>query len=254
VPALDRVRLEAAIAPPWTRVQVVDETGSTNADLITSAPTLADGTVLVAEHQHAGRGRLDRSWTSPARSGLTFSVLVRPGSAPSTWGWLALLTGVAARDAVVEMTGLDALLKWPNDLLICGRKAGGILAQVAGDAVVIGIGLNVTASPEDLPDTATSLAREGASSIDRTALLIAVLRELGTRYRQWDAAGGDAASSGIADDYRERCATIGRRVAVDGTDGTSFEATATGVDADGRLVLGTRVVAAGDVRHLRQRD
>ena len=259
-PALDRARLESALGPPWSGIEIVDATESTNADLIHAAPTRPAGAVLVAEYQRTGRGRLDRRWASPPRAGLTFSVLLRPSASASLWGWLPLLTGVAVRDAVAELTGLDAALKWPNDVLLgaARRKAAGILAQVVGDAAVLGVGLNVTTTADELPvDTATSLAIEGgALPPDRTELLVAILVALGARYMQWDAAGGDAEVSGLAGDYRDRCATIGRDVVVSGTDGDSYEGRATGVDADGRLVLTSddgrqRLVAAGDVRHLR---
>src|SRR5215467_7750811 len=128
---LDAAALSAGLDAPWTRLTVVEETESTNADLLRAAESTPEGTVLVAEHQTAGRGRLDRAWTSPPRSGLTFSVLVRPGTPLATWGWLPLLTGVAVCDAV-NATGVDAALKWPNDLLVGaqGRKAAGILVQV----------------------------------------------------------------------------------------------------------------------------
>jgi BirA family biotin operon repressor/biotin-[acetyl-CoA-carboxylase] ligase len=257
-PALDRARLQAALGPPWSGIEIVDATESTNADLIDAAPTQPAGTVLVAEYQRTGRGRLDRRWASPPRAGLTFSVLLRPSAPASQWGWLPLLTGVAVRDAVAELTGLDAALKWPNDLVLGagGRKAAGMLAQVAGDAAVVGVGLNVTTTAAELPvDTATSLTVEGAPPLDRTELLVAILARLGARYAQWDGTGGDAETSGLAADYRDRCATIGRDVVVSGTDGASFEGRAAGIDADGRLVLTSdgrqRLVAAGDVRHLR---
>jgi BirA family transcriptional regulator, biotin operon repressor / biotin---[acetyl-CoA-carboxylase] ligase len=257
-PALDRARLQAALGPPWSGIEIVDATESTNADLIDAAPTQPAGTVLVAEYQRTGRGRLDRRWASPPRAGLTFSVLLRPSAPASQWGWLPLLTGVAVRDAVAELSGLDAALKWPNDLVLGagGRKAAGILAQVAGDAAVVGVGLNVTTTAAELPvDTATSLTVEGAPPLDRTELLVAILARLGARYTQWDDTGGDAEASGLAADYRDRCATIGRDVVVSGTDGGSFEGRAAGIDADGRLVLTSdgrqRLVAAGDVRHLR---
>jgi len=256
--ALDHARLESALGRPWSGIEIVDATESTNADLIDAAPTRPAGTVLVAEYQRTGRGRLDRRWASPPRAGLTFSVLLRPSASASLWGWLPLLTGVAVRDAVAELTGLDAALKWPNDVLLgaARRKAAGILAQVVGDAAVVGVGLNVTTTADELPvDTATSLAIEGGAAPDRTELLVAILAELGARYMRWDAAGGDAEVRGLAGDYRDGCATIGRDVVVSGTDGDSYEGRATGVDADGRLVLTSdgrqRLVAAGDVRHLR---
>jgi BirA family biotin operon repressor/biotin-[acetyl-CoA-carboxylase] ligase len=256
--SLDRAGLQAAIRPPWTDLRIIEATESTNADLLGSAATTPAGTVLVAEYQSAGRGRLERTWTSPPRTGLTFSVLLRPESPIATWSWLPLLAGVAVRQAVVDVTGVDAVLKWPNDVLAGAqrRKAAGILAQLTGDAAVVGIGLNVTTTADELPvDTATSLALEGASWPDRGALLGAILSGLGRRYAQWQGARGDAGSSGLAAEYREHCATIGTEVTVSGTDGASVQATATGIDGDGRLVVVSgghrRVIAAGDVRHLR---
>jgi BirA family biotin operon repressor/biotin-[acetyl-CoA-carboxylase] ligase len=250
-PPLDRERLQASITDPWARIQVVETTESTNADLLGSAAADPGGSVLVAEYQSAGRGRLDRTWTSPPRAGLTFSVLLRPDQPAPRWSWLPLLTGLALREAVADVTALDAVLKWPNDLLVGPRrlKAAGVLVQLADAVAVIGVGLNVTTTVDELPvDTATSLAIEGASP-DRTALLVAILDRLGRRYRRWEG-GGE-----IAADYRDACATIGAEVIVSPTDGTPFRATATDVDADGRLVVVSdgeqRVVAAGDVRHVR---
>jgi BirA family transcriptional regulator, biotin operon repressor / biotin---[acetyl-CoA-carboxylase] ligase len=253
---LDAAALQAGLELPWTRLTVVDETTSTNADLLVGADRTPDGAVLVAEHQSAGRGRLDRTWTSPARSGLTFSVLVRPGTPIATWGWLPLLAGVAVRDTVVA-TGVDAWLKWPNDLLIgrAQRKAAGILVQTSGEAAVIGIGLNVTTTAGELPvPTATSLALEGGG-VDRSALLATLLVELGRQYVRWRDSRGDARSCGLATDYNERCATLNQYVSVSAPDGSSLRGVATGIDAEGRLRVTAdgveHVVAAGDVDHIR---
>ena len=253
---LDAATLQAGLEPPWTQLTVVDETASTNADLLAQAGTAADGVVLVAEHQSAGRGRLERSWTSPPRSGLTFSALVRPGSPLATWGWLPLLAGVAVCDAVTA-SGVKAALKWPNDLLVGGeqRKAAGILVQVANEAAVIGIGLNVSTTAEELPvPTAASLATEGAA-VDRTALLASILAELGRQYARWQASRGDAWACGLAADYHDRCATLGQDVSVTTADGGSFSGVASGIDAEGRLRItadgAEHVVAAGDIEHIR---
>lgn len=242
----------------WTAVELVHETGSTNADVIAAARAgAAEGLVVVAEHQSAGRGRAGRSWISPPRAGLAVSVLLRPGkSVPaSRWGWLPLLAGVALAGCVTRTAGVDARLKWPNDLLAGGRKCAGILTEVAGDAAVVGIGLNVSHRPGELPAGATSLALAGAPTTDRAALLAALLRELAQWYRRWRAAGGDAGAAGVGEAYRSRCATIGQRVRVRLPDGGELTGHAETVDADGRLVLrtaaGVQVLAAGDVHHLR---
>ncbi|WNC03011.1 biotin--[acetyl-CoA-carboxylase] ligase [Streptomyces sp. CGMCC 4.7035] len=249
----------------WSGVEVVQRTGSTNTDLVAlaAAGKAAEGTVLVAEEQNAGRGRLDRSWTAPARSGLFFSVLLRPAEVPiARWGWLPLLTGVAVATGLARAAGVNTALKWPNDLLVTvgdeERKAGGILAERAGeDAVVIGIGLNVTLREDELPvPTAASLALAGARTTDRDTLLRAVLRSLEDWYGRWRAAGGDPAASGLQDTYAAGCATLGRLVRAELPGDRSITGEAVAIDGDGRLVLATEEgvqepVGAGDIVHLR---
>jgi BirA family biotin operon repressor/biotin-[acetyl-CoA-carboxylase] ligase len=249
----------------WTQVRVVAETGSTNADLAQAAREgAAEGNVLVAERQLAGRGRLDRRWHAPAYSALTFSVLLRPSLPSVRLGWLPLLAGLALVDAVRP---LDAALKWPNDLLVRTTgsdygKCAGILAEAVGDAVVVGIGLNVAQRADELPAPVdrhavppTSLALAAATVIDRTDLLARVLGALADRYRSFGHSGGDPVSSGLAEAYRAVCLTIGRTVSVALPDGPDLRGEAIDVDADGRLVVetreGVRALAAGDVRHVR---
>lgn len=255
--ALDLARLRAALDARWARIDVVAETESTNADLLAD-PEAPDRSALAAEHQAAGRGRFDRSWASPARAGLTFSALLRPAVPIQHWGWLPLLAGVALHEAVTECTSIATSLKWPNDLLADsdGRKLAGVLAQTSGPAVVVGIGINVDTTAAELPvDTATSLALAGADGVDRTELLIAVLVRLDARYAQWSDCLGDAAACGLAADYREACATIGRPVRVTMADGTVVDGEARDVDEIGRLVVasadGDQAIGAGDVEHLR---
>ena len=254
---IDSVALQAALGARWSRVEVVPEIDSTNATLLAD-DTAPDRTLLVAEHQSAGRGRLDRTWTSPAQTGLTFSVLIRPEPPVDTWGWLPLLTGLAVRDALVAAAGVDVALKWPNDLLAGPeeKKLAGILAQTTGPAVVVGIGLNVSTTLDELPvETATSLALEGATDVDRTRLLTAVAGEFDQRVAQWTDARGDAEACGLAADYRAACLTIGRAVTISTTAGPALRGRAVGIDADGRLQLDDNgritVIGAGDVEHLR---
>lgn len=254
---IDAQALHGALDDRWARIVVVDEDESTNATLLHDE-TAPDRAVLVAEHQRSGRGRLDRTWSSPARAGLTFSVVVRPEAPIRTWGWLPLLTGVAVREALVDTTGCDLALKWPNDVLHgpSEAKVAGILAQTSGEAVVIGVGLNVTTTSDELPvETATSLQLCGARNVDRTELLIAILRRLDTRLAQWSDVAGDAEACGLAADYRHACATIGRAVAVSTTAGPVVSGRAVGIDSDGRLQIDqggrVEVVGAGDVEHLR---
>ncbi|MFJ7237029.1 biotin--[acetyl-CoA-carboxylase] ligase [Streptomyces olivaceus] len=249
----------------WRQVDVVQRTGSTNSDLVAraAAEDLAEGVVLVAEEQSAARGRLDRQWTAPARSGLFFSVLLRPAEVPvARWGWLPLLTGVAVATGLSRAAGVDTALKWPNDLLVTvggeERKAGGILAERAGDdGVVIGVGINVSLRADELPvPRAGSLALAGAAGTDRDPLLRGVLRSLEDWYGRWREAGGDPAVSGLQETYAAGCATLGRTVRAELPGDRSLVGEAVAVDGDGRLVLATEAgvqepVGAGDIVHLR---
>jgi BirA family transcriptional regulator, biotin operon repressor / biotin---[acetyl-CoA-carboxylase] ligase len=260
------VREGTGSAPGLYRgIEVVRRTGSTNSDLVArfAAGTAEEGTVLIAEEQTAGRGRLDRRWTAPPRSGLFFSVLLRPAGVPvSRWGWLPLLTGVAVATGLSRAAGVDTALKWPNDLLVTvggeERKAGGILAERAGeDGVVVGVGINVTLREHELPvPQAGSLALAGAVSTDRDPLLRAVLRALEDRYTRWRAADGDPLTSGLQETYAAGCATLGRRVRAELPGDRSLTGEAVAIDGDGRLVLVTEdgvrePVGAGDIVHLR---
>ena len=179
-PALDAVRLAAADPDllPGLTVEVVEEAASTNALVVERARAgAAEGLVVVAEHQTAGRGRLDRTWETPPRSGLTFSVLLRPTVPTASWPWLPLLAGYAV-DKALEAAGFEASVKWPNDVLLRrpegGRDPGRAGRDTdAGPAAVVGIGLNVGMTADELPvPEATSLAVASSGEVpDRTALL-----------------------------------------------------------------------------------
>ncbi|MEU8248268.1 biotin--[acetyl-CoA-carboxylase] ligase [Nonomuraea sp. NPDC048916] len=264
-PPLSEAALNRALVRPgslWTGVTVVERTGSTNADLAQAARQgTAEGAVLVAETQFAGRGRLGRVWSAPPRSGLMVSVLLRPAPPVGTLGWLPLLFGVAAASAVRRLAEVDVRLKWPNDLLIGERKLAGVLAERAGDAVVIGMGLNVSIRSDELPvQTATSLAIESGSAdaapfVDRDPLLRAVLREVETHYRDWSEAAGDADACGLRAAYQASSATIGREIRVELPGERILTGTATGIDHAGHLQVtagGDRhALSAGDVVHVR---
>lgn len=229
---------------------MVASTGSTNADLVALAERGEPaGLVLVAEEQTHGRGRLDRTWTSPPRSGLTFSVLLRPGREPARLGWLPLLAGLAAAEAVRGPSGLDVRVKWPNDLLVGDRKMAGLLAERTGDAVVVGIGLNVTMAADERPvPGATSLLLEGSATLDRAELLRAILVRLSQRLTAWDDPAGDPA---LRADYLAACASIGRLVRAEMPGATTVQGRADDVDEHGRLIVSVDgipvAVAAGDV-------
>jgi BirA family biotin operon repressor/biotin-[acetyl-CoA-carboxylase] ligase len=247
----------------WRSVEVLGSVGSTNAVLAAAASDGApEGTVVVAEHQEAGRGRLDRAWVSPPRSGLTVSLLLRPDVPGSRRSWLPLLAGVAIAEAVGDVADVRAALKWPNDLLAAdGGKLAGVLAEsVSGGGpvggVVIGVGLNVSATEGELPEGGTSLLVQGAARLDREALLTGFLEVLARRYRRWTAHLGDPIASGLARDYLAWSATVGSPVSVTLPDGQVLRGLAEAVDWDGRLVVATEAgrveLAAGDVRHVRR--
>ena len=274
--ALDAAVLRRALVRPgglWRAVEVLASTGSTNADLLARAVAGApEGVVLAAEEQTSGRGRMGRSWVSPPRAALTFSLLVRPDTvSPARRGWLPLLAGVSVASAVRVAAGVDARLKWPNDVLAGPAKLGGILAEAVGEAVVVGIGLNVSTEPSELPPPgpgpggalpATSLRVLAAPGpADRERLLTEILAAFEHWYQAWRQAGGDPDRCGLRAEYTRLCATIGRRVRVELPGGQLVSGLAAGVDPDGRLLVrvssGAALpeaevpVAAGDVVHLR---
>ncbi len=265
-PPLDKSRL-SGIGPdeiPDVTIEVVDSAPSTNALAVQRAQAGApDGLVVVADHQSAGRGRLDRTWETPRGTALTFSMVLRPVAPTRSWPWLPLLTGYAVNKAL-KAQGYDAGVKWPNDVLIGEKKVAGILVERLetsdGPAAVVGVGLNVGMRAEELPvPTATSLAIESgeAAVLDRTALLISVLSTLREAYDAWQA-GGDHTGLRLSESYVAACVTVGQDVRVDLPDGSVLVGRATGIDPGGRLVVdgpdGPTPVAAGDVVHVRRLD
>ncbi|ORC03223.1 biotin--[acetyl-CoA-carboxylase] ligase [Mycobacterium persicum] len=260
--ALDAAALRAeAIGSGWRRLDVVEQTGSTNADLLERAASGADidGAVLIAEHQTAGRGRHGRGWTAAPRAQITMSVGVRiDGVATAAWGWLSLATGLAVIDAVTPLiaaAGIEGRLKWPNDVLAGSAaargKLAGILAEVAQPFAVIGVGLNVTQDPEEVDGPgATSLFDLGVPAPDRNQMIPGLLRALATRIAQWQ-----DADARLAADYRARSLTIGSRVRVQLPGGNEVVGVAGDIDDQGRLCVDTGgepvLVSAGDVVHLR---
>jgi BirA family transcriptional regulator, biotin operon repressor / biotin---[acetyl-CoA-carboxylase] ligase len=259
----DRLRSAVVVAGSmWNEVKVVAETGSTNTDLLRLAADGApQGAVLAAKAQTSARGRQGRVWKNAPGAALTFSVLLRPHSVPqSARGWVPLLAGVATAAAVRSVTGVDARLKWPNDILIGGGKLTGILAeQTTGDAIVVGIGLNVHGGVGEFPvPTATSLELHGAGQTDRTALLAEILRRIERWYGRW-VESGDADECGLRPEYLRQCATIGRVVKIELPGGRSLAGAAVDVDSNGRLIVrnegGMLVpISAGDVIHVRLAD
>jgi BirA family transcriptional regulator, biotin operon repressor / biotin---[acetyl-CoA-carboxylase] ligase len=265
-PALDAARL-ADLGPdvaPGLRVEVLAEAESTNAVVSERARAgEPEGLVVVAEHQTAGRGRLDRSWETPPRSALTFSVLLRPTAPGHSWPWLPLLTGYAVAKAL-RADGYEAAVKWPNDVLLGSgpdeRKVAGILVERVdtglGPAAVVGIGVNVGMTADELPvPEATSLAVEHGGDVpDRSDLLILLLQTLWEAYDAWET-GGDEAGAHLATSYAASCATVGRDVTVALPAGETLTGRAVEIDPTGRLVVSSggqrTAVGAGDVVHVR---
>lgn len=279
--ALDLERIRTALADDFTTIDFVEKTGSTNTDLM-QATNVADGTVLLADEQLSGKGRLGRTWTAPAGSQVIFSVLLLPESLEHL-GTLPLAAGLAVTDSIE-----GTVLKWPNDVHIDGNKLCGILAEagpvgqafkaapkteltkvevgkaevnkaevnkaevnkaVGGAApsarVVVGMGINVTLTREELPiEAATSLALEGLDT-DRTELAITVLKNLRRRITQWEQQDPQ-----LMADYRKVCSSIGQEVRLEAPTGDVI-GTVEGVADDGRINVGGEYYSAGDVIHLR---
>lgn len=225
--------------------------------------------VVAAAHQSAGRGRLSRGWESPPGTSVAMSLTVPVPGERSDAGWLPLLAGVAMLDTLAALTGRPEGfgLKWPNDVLanpvgaarIGGPEDGwgkvcGILCEMAGGLVVIGVGVNITVPREGLPvATATSLDLCGHHGIEPTDVVAAFAGQVARRHQQWSAEGLD----GLRSAYRSRCRTLGALVDIHIPDGAVVRGVASGIDDWGRVVLDTadgtsRAFAAGDVVHLRQ--
>ena len=284
--ALDLERIRTALADDFTTIDFVEKTGSTNTDLM-QATNVADGTVLLADEQLSGKGRLGRTWTAPAGSQVIFSVLLLPESLEHL-GTLPRAAGLAVTDSIE-----GTVLKWPNDVHIDGNKLCGILAEAGpvgqafkaapkteltkvevgkaevnkaevnkaevnkaevnkavGSAapsarVVVGMGINVTLTREDLPiEKATSLELEGHDT-DRTELAITVLKNLRRRIAQWENQDPQ-----LLRDYRAVCSSLGQEVRLETPSG-DVTGHVDEIGEDGRIMVAGEYYSAGDVTHLR---
>jgi BirA family transcriptional regulator, biotin operon repressor / biotin---[acetyl-CoA-carboxylase] ligase len=245
---LDKSIIDGKISQYW-RVSVVDLTASTQSDLaeLVNSSVAKSGEVIAAEFQSNGRGRLDRTFEAPPQSALLFSFYIAPKRARSDWSFISFLAALAMREVITENLAENTSLKWPNDILIGDKKVAGLLAQQIGDGVIIGIGINVAMSADELPvPTATSLALAGSNNLDRNLLLSGFLNRFVEIFKEWDS-GGD-----FLEKYRQVSSTLGRQVRVEVLGRDSIEAEAVAITAQGALILsdGTEV-NVGDVVHLR---
>lgn len=235
-------------------IEVLESTNQTLRELAEGGEP--EGTVVVAEEQRAGRGRLGRGWASP-RGGLWFSVLLRPPGPPADAGVLSLLAGVAVARSLRNELGIRSSLKWPNDVLVEGKKLCGILSESRSgpglDYVVLGFGINanflVSALPEDLRRSAISVKEVLREPVDRLAILRSILNDLERLYGAFLAGG----SAGIISEWKELAVTLGRQVRVETATGL-VEGRAEDVDGSGALLVrtpeGPVTVSAGDCVHV----
>jgi BirA family transcriptional regulator, biotin operon repressor / biotin---[acetyl-CoA-carboxylase] ligase len=225
IPPFDLSRLLPPMQRIGARIDLHPIVDSTNVSAFDAAAAGApDGTVIVAEAQRAGRGRLGRRWHSPAGCNLYFSILLRGPFPPPVAAGFPFLAAIAARDGVADVTGLASQIKWPNDLVIHDRKAGGILVEARSAnaetmLAVVGIGLNVnwpvSAMPDELRATATSLEIELGRPLDRPGLLAAVLNQFDRGYGRLC----DEGAGWLIDEWSRSCLTLGRTVAVETASG-----------------------------------
>jgi BirA family biotin operon repressor/biotin-[acetyl-CoA-carboxylase] ligase len=226
-------------------IRVFEETTSTN-DVVEKLARdgVREGAVVFAESQTKGRGRLGRKWLSPPRKGLWFSVLLRPQLRPMAVTQLTIAAATALFRAIRAQTGIVAEIKWPNDILIRGKKTAGILTELSAELdevkhVILGIGVDVNLSagelPADLRKIATSLKIESGAHQDRAALAVKMMQELDHDYERVCAGKFDA----VANEWEEHCSTIGHRVGIHIGD-RKLQGYAESLDTDGALLLRTQ--------------
>ena len=228
---------------------MVDLTTSTQIDLakLVNSNSAKTGDVLAAEFQTAGRGRLDRTFEAAPGSALLFSFFIKPNRARSDWGFISHLAAISMQEVISQDHPSQVRLKWPNDILIGEKKVAGLLAQATDDGVIIGIGVNVAMTADELPvDTATSLVITGSKKLDRNLLLGEFLNRFKVNFDKWDS-GAD-----FIDSYSAICATLGRQVQVEVSGRANRTGQALTINKIGALMLDDGFeVNVGDVVHLR---
>lgn len=238
-----------------TRVDWLERCPSTNALAAAAAETGApEGLLVLAEEQTAGRGRHGRRWIAPPGTSLLLSLVLRPRASQQAATLLPLLAGLVLAETVSRhLPEHTVSVKWPNDLLIDGRKAAGTLAESKADAVILGVGVNVdwraVARPAEFAD-AVSVAEAAGRDVDRWRVLAGFIGIFSQRYEYWQ-----QMPTAFLDGYRQWCSTIGAQVRVHHLDGSTVEGEAIGVADDGALQVdtgaGSIAVNEGDVEHLR---
>jgi BirA family transcriptional regulator, biotin operon repressor / biotin---[acetyl-CoA-carboxylase] ligase len=269
-PPLTRDTIHSTLSTTWVgrRIELFDCLPSTNREAVQLAQAEVEhGTVIVADSQTAGRGRLSRSWFSPAGANLYCSVVLRTARPPerlTEWlSWLPLISALAAAEAIEQVSSIHVSVKWPNDLLISERKVGGILCESgtgtrSGPFQIIGIGVNVNLDrndwPADLRASATSIWDERKIVVDRNRLLAQLLHELEQCLDELAIHG----TSRLALAYHQRCTTIGHRVQATLANGEVLVGLAEGVGQDGSLRVQPQAAQLGsgtpEIIHLRVAD
>ena len=228
---------------------MVDLTASTQNDLaeLVKSKSVKSGQVIVAEFQSAGRGRLERTFDAAPNSALLFSFFISPKRSRSDWGFIAHLAALTMHEVITADLPIKASLKWPNDILIGEKKVAGLLAQATEDGVIVGIGINVAMTKQELPvDTATSLAIAESKELDRNLILVRFLNLFASKFTEWEE-GAD-----FVDRYSRVCATLGREVQIEVIGRANRTGIAKSINKIGALLLEDGFeVNVGDVVHLR---
>ena len=266
--SLDTIHSTLATQAFGHRIELHDRIDSTNREAVALAHAgVEHGTVVVADSQTEGRGRLSRQWFSPPAVNLYCSIVIRQpigADQMAEWlSWLPLMTALAAAESIDTITAASVSVKWPNDLLIAERKVGGILCEsgtVAGSGPyqIVGLGLNVNGDrndfPKDLRETATTIRHETGHPVERNRLLAQFLHELEACVEEFESRGSER----LALAYQRRCSTIGRTVKATLTDGKEFIGLAEGIEQDGTLRVTQRPLPIDgrppDIQRLRVAD
>jgi BirA family biotin operon repressor/biotin-[acetyl-CoA-carboxylase] ligase len=244
---LSEQAITSALATPYWRVSVIEETSSTQSLIREKSPTPGD--VIATEYQSAGRGRLDRSFEAKKSTALLFSFYIEPKISLDKYGFIPLIAGIATARSIQDLTNIkDFKCKWPNDILFDHLKVAGLLTEVCGDGIIVGIGINVSSDLADLPvPTATSIKLATGAIIDRNLLLATILNTFLTLISRFEE------GAELTPEYLELCATIGKSVVAKLPGGVDIQGVATSIDASGALILASgQLITVGDLIHLRE--